>query len=403
LVTECGRNWCPNPDCPGNVGNPRPTGPDPKEENLVELVRLVRDMCAQAVTGKRYSENSCDAPADVRALDPRILLADARVRISAARGVAAHADEVEQAAHALEATRDQEVDGEGGAMEPTIPGGEDIVIAHEAKREDVRYLLDVVGECWPNLYSVSEGRASASAEVPRETFVYRDADAFQSWEAQGRTDENARNRVHFLFGDEQTRIVLEPGSDIEAPLRAALEGAEDGGPWQAQLRRILAQHAEEGAEGAADTQSLPHTVQVRHLEAARSWLDTDPPWTRREDVYAFGFADGEAFASDPLGFDEWMAAFIRLSPLGSTIQRLSQDEETRFAILHTIKAAWMHVALDQVDDCAADIDPARIEALEFEPCGTCKACVAAHAELQDAGVMSVTVVADPDENESPHD
>lgn len=57
--------------------------PGPPDDDMVELVRAVREQCAQAVAGCHYTEDTPDAGDDVRELDASLLLRRARAAVAA--------------------------------------------------------------------------------------------------------------------------------------------------------------------------------------------------------------------------------------------------------------------------------------------------------------------------------
>lgn len=627
LVTECGRTWCPNPDCPGNVGNPRPSTPKkhpryPSDEviakaremakdtcvdlnpptiavalldtldivdellekidsqfvhvahrHLVEIVRLVRnqcaerisnhdgaqsdvyrlnprvllaaacvridaalpskgqseadpdgtvalvravrDVCAEAVAGRRYSENSCDAPADVRALDPDDLLASARARLEndpdeewrqldqlckqatgfraceitmpllaaehdpygdagepstavrvlaklfgsaehpntqaaasailgalekegfmvvASGGVPPQPIDVEQVAHVRDICADvaSKIEERAGAevaalgpsdlmLESAVRLGEPrgnqghasesardqrereradgrihLEVKCGVKREDVRFLLDAVKTCWPNMVVFDDAGwirgIYMREEIRKDLFVYRDPATYEAWTSQGPTSENAGDWLHFRFDATQMTVSVAPASPVAKTLCAALDGAENGGPWQAELRRLLDPSPDPQGDPDPTVPSGEDIVIPRPAtdDDIRFWMgvlrDQWPDMVVSDTGFdTFVYRDRAAVRS-------WNENGRTDENDGSMVHFLFDQEQTTIVVEPGSEIAGaLHAALE-VDDCAAGVDPARIEALEFEPCGHCRACIAGAAEVEGAGVIGVTRV-----------
>jgi hypothetical protein len=120
-------------------------------------------------------------------------------------------------------------------------GGEDVIIQlpdaspSVAMSAAVRYVLDR----WPAavMQDDTARRFDSFATMDfghlREVFVYRDEQAFQSWERLGADATNANQMIHLLAGDGQFTIVVDSLKDAgsESIVRGLCDRLRFGMPW----------------------------------------------------------------------------------------------------------------------------------------------------------------------------
>jgi hypothetical protein len=121
-------------------------------------------------------------------------------------------------------------------------GGEDIIIQlpdvppSVAMPAAVRYILDQ----WPAAVMQDgdtarrfDSFATMGFGQLREVFVYRDEQAFESWERLGADATNANQMIHLLAGDGHFTIVVDSLEDISSA--SIVHGLRDrlrfGMPW----------------------------------------------------------------------------------------------------------------------------------------------------------------------------
>ncbi len=125
-------------------------------------------------------------------------------------------------------------------------GGYDLVLTTPRACFDARVLLDLLSDFWPHAFiepAETEGirrlRDLIESKEPfdfTEFFVYRDEVAAQSWEEEGRTDDNGDAIVHFLIRDEteheavRITIVLHAMTPETTELFGAFSSAMREGP-----------------------------------------------------------------------------------------------------------------------------------------------------------------------------
>lgn len=121
-------------------------------------------------------------------------------------------------------------------------GGEDIIIQlpdvppSVAMPAAVRYILDQ----WPaavmqdgNTARRFDSFAAMGFGQLREVFVYRDEQAFESWERLGADATNANQMVHLLASPGQLTIVVDSMDDVRSAsiVRGLRDRLRRGMPW----------------------------------------------------------------------------------------------------------------------------------------------------------------------------
>lgn len=377
------------------------------KDPMIELIRHVRDVCAEAVAGNRYDpfeDDTCDASDDVRELDPSRILARARaLRANAIRGGLregfSEALRVVDAVHPLNTPRDRwQAQGPGVAhyFEPDSkmgPSGRLAVCGHRLR---------------PERYETPWGRCPACMRVLAKR--YEEAQTARATQATSLPTRGRASGGPYANKSIASCVLKDDGVEVEFDdkdtvfLPFSVFGLRPG-------VRIVGCHARslgvdlefDPPQSAMGFSSNWLRMQASMLPGGRNYRPEEEGEASHEreatrDPELDGGVGGDpapvgltnASTSFPY-FEGWFPNFLEQSPLGPTLLSLEKDEETWFAVYHTIKAAWLQTPgfIDDPDDCLAGIDPARVESLDFEPCGHCKACEAGAAEVEAAGVVSV--------------
>jgi hypothetical protein len=99
-------------------------------------------------------------------------------------------------------------------------GGVDVVIEGEGCPGEGLFIVGCLRAHWEHLvvqdaeadYTV--GSHDPAIGAMREFFVYRNPDAFDSWEHDGATSDNRDAMIHVLIGDRSTTLVAE-GAQVD--------------------------------------------------------------------------------------------------------------------------------------------------------------------------------------------
>lgn len=83
-------------------------------------------------------------------------------------------------------------------------GGQDIVVQKEVSSDDVNFIVDSIRLKWPDLYI--EG--NIELDFPFNIFLYRNKEAFESWEEFGLVDENNKDMIFITFESDLISFVI---------------------------------------------------------------------------------------------------------------------------------------------------------------------------------------------------
>lgn len=112
-------------------------------------------------------------------------------------------------------------------------GGDDITMQAGNPRAAMDLTIRVVRHAWPDVVIVnarSGERYADIAAVPfseiSELFLYRSADAKQSWDTLGASDVHANSMLHLLCIDNRLTVVVDDPADPSIqPILAAIRDA----------------------------------------------------------------------------------------------------------------------------------------------------------------------------------
>jgi hypothetical protein len=96
-----------------------------------------------------------------------------------------------------------------------VIGGDDIIVEGPTQPRDVDLVLGALLDEWPSgVVETDHGQWSLEAaatlqwSVPHELFVYENVAACKSWEAFGRTDDNADQMIYLIVLDSSMTFVI---------------------------------------------------------------------------------------------------------------------------------------------------------------------------------------------------
>ena len=93
-------------------------------------------------------------------------------------------------------------------------GGKDIVFEGTFNLSTAENIVEIFYILWPNAVVETETDNEDSVEFPIEWFIYKDQAAKDSWDEDGRSEENHDKMVYLIVSEHTVTFVLE-GDEAE--------------------------------------------------------------------------------------------------------------------------------------------------------------------------------------------